>query len=80
MHGSIFLNKYVIQKDNTIISRDAPISELVQATAATLRLSNQKNGIRDSLIRCSALEGPNFPVKASMIHFVRLCYNKADKN
>ena len=43
------------KKGNIIISRDAPLSELLQATASNLRLSNQKNGIRGSLVHCSAM-------------------------
>ena len=67
------------KKGNIIISRDAPLSELLQATAATLWLSNQKNGFRVILIHCSAIEGPNCPVKALVCSFVHLRNNKAEK-
>ena len=68
------------KKGNTIIPRDAPPSELLQATAATLRLSNQKNGIRGSLIHRSAALGPYCPVKALVRRFLHLRDNNADEN
>ena len=68
------------KKINTIISRDAPLSELLQATASTLWLSNQKNGIWGRLIHCSAVKGPNFPVKALVRRSVHLRDNKEEKN
>jgi len=54
--------------------------ELMEATAATLRLSNQNNGIRGSITHCSAMEGPYCPVKALVRRFVHLRTNNAAPN
>ena len=45
------------RKGNTIIPQDASVEELMQATGATLRLSNKKNGARGAMINRSAMEG-----------------------
>ena len=45
------------KKDNTILSRDASYEELIEATAGTLRLSNQNNGVRGAMVHCSAIKG-----------------------
>ena len=67
------------KKGNTIISRNSPLFDLLQATAATLRLSNQKNEIRARLIHSSATEIPNWPVKELVRRFLHLLNNKAEK-
>ena len=62
---------------NTIIARDAPLAVLMGATAATLRLSNQKNGIRGSLIHRSAAGGIYCPVVALVRRYVHMRENHA---
>jgi len=62
---------------NTIISRDAPEEVLMTATAATLRLSNQKNGVRGSLVHCSAMGGKFFPVIVLVCQYIHMRSNKA---
>ena len=79
-HGLIEFLWYGIKKGNNIISRDAPSSELLQVTAANLRLSNHKNGIQGRLIHRSEMEGLNYPFKALVRRFVQLGDNKAEKN
>ena len=49
------------KKGNTIIPRDAPIEELLEETGATLRLSNQKNGIRGGDDSSELYEGEILP-------------------
>ena len=53
------------------------MEELLQADGATLRLSNQKNGVRGAMIHRSAMEGIFCPVKALVRRFVHLRENKA---
>ena len=65
------------KKGNSIISRDASDAELMEATGATLRLSNQKNGMRGSLIHRSAMSGIYCPVKALVRRFIHLRNNEA---
>jgi len=43
------------KKDNTILSRDASYEELMEATAGTLQLSKQKNGVRKGMVHHSAI-------------------------
>ena len=52
----------------------------MRATAATLRLSSQKNGIRVVLIHPSAMKGKFCPVKALVRRYVNLRDNKAAKD
>ena len=54
----------VFKNGDVLITRDAPASEILAATAATLRLSNQHNGIRGSLIHCRTAGGKYSPVVA----------------
>ena len=68
------------KKGNTIIPRDAPIEELLEATGATLRLSNQKNGIRGAMIHQSCMKGKFCPVKALVRRFVHLREHNAKAN
>jgi len=67
---------------NTIISRDVPDDEILAATGGTLRLSNQKNGMRGSLVHRSARtsDGEYCPVKAMARRFIHMRANNADKN
>ena len=57
---------------NTIVPRDAPAADIFGATAATLRLSNQKNGIRGSLVHRSATGGTFCPVRALARRFLHM--------
>ena len=69
--------------ENTFVQRDAPNSTILQATGGTLRLSNQKNGIRGSLIhRCKlATEDTTFcPIKALGRRYLHLRDNNASKD
>jgi len=50
------------KRGNTVIPRDISAAELVGATAVTLHLSNQKKGIRGSIIHRSTAGGKYFPV------------------
>jgi len=63
---------FALKKGNTIISRDASEAELMEATGATLRLSDQKNGERDAMIHRSAIEGGFCPVKALVRRYIHL--------
>ena len=65
------------KKGNTILPRDAPLEVLLTATAATLRLTNQKNGIKGSMVHRSAMAGPYCPIKALVRRFVHMRTNKA---
>ena len=65
---------------NTIVPRDAPAGDILGATAATLRLSNQKNGIRGSLIHRSATGGTFCPVRALARRFIHMRTNCASDN
>ena len=62
---------------NTIVPRNAPASEVLAATGATLRLSNQKNGIRGSLVHWSATGGKFCLVLALARQFLHMRENKA---
>ena len=69
------------KRDNEILPRDAPIETLLTATAATLRLDNQKNGIRGSLIHRDAMRDADAcPVKALVRRFVHLRDHGAHKH
>lgn len=50
--------------DVEYLSRDAPLEQLLQASGATMRISNQKNGTRGQLIFHEAVGGPDCPIKA----------------
>ena len=50
--------------DHTLISPHAPLTELLQATHATLTISNQKNGVRGQSIHHHCTGLPTSPVKA----------------
>jgi len=65
------------KKGDTLIPRDESLKTLLEATGATLRLSNQKNGIRGTMIHCSAMLGEFCPVKALVRRFVHLHDNNA---
>ena len=66
------------KQGDTIIPADAPASTILNASAATLRLSNQKNGIRGSLIHRSASNGDTYcPVKALARRYIHLRDNNA---
>lgn len=65
------------KKGNEFIPRNAPIDLLMQTTAATLRLSNQKNGIRGSLIHRDETKGAYCPVQALVRRFLHLRDNDA---
>ena len=65
---------------NTIIPRNAPAAELLKATVATLRLSNQKNGIRGSLVHRSATGGKFCPILALVRRFLHMRDNNAKDN
>ena len=62
---------------NTSIPRDASAEVLATATAATLRLSNQKNGIRESMIHCSTIESVYCPAKTLIRRFLHMYNNNA---
>jgi hypothetical protein len=47
------------------LSPDAPLESLLQASSVTLRLSNQKNGVRDATLTHEPVEGEFCPVKAT---------------
>jgi hypothetical protein len=47
------------------LSSDAPLESLLAATSVTLRLSNQKNGVRDATLTHEPVEGNFCPVKAT---------------
>ena len=51
-------------QNNTLIPHDAPLEILLQAESATLKLDNQKNGIRGALVHHTAVSGERCPVKA----------------
>jgi len=65
---------------NVIICHTATDKELMNATAATLRLSNQNNGVRGSLIHRSNKKGILSPVTALVRRFINLQNNKAKKD
>jgi len=67
------------KKENTVIPRDASVGELMGAAATTLRLSNQKNGIRGSIIHRSAMVGEYFPIKAVVKRFLHIQKNNVKK-
>ena len=46
---------FAFKKGSTITSRDSSEAELMEATGATLRISNQKNGLRGAMIHRSAM-------------------------
>jgi len=50
----------------------------MEATAGTLRLSNQKNGVRGAMVHCSAIKCQYCPVKAVVCWFIHLRDNKAN--
>ena len=63
---------------DTIVPAYAPASSFLNASAATLWLSNQKNGIRGSLIHRSASNtDTHCPVKALARRYLHLRDNKA---
>ena len=68
------------KKGNSILPRNAPLLVLLTATSATLKLSNQKNGIRGSLIHRSSnsVRQKYCPVKALARRFHTLRQNNAD--
>jgi len=63
---------FAFKKVNTIISCDASEAELMEATGATLRFKNQKNGVRGAIIHRSATEGSFCPVKALVWRYIHL--------
>ena len=65
------------KRGNVILPRNASLADLLLATGATLRLSNQKNGSRGAMIHRSAMGGKFCPVKALVRRFVHLRSNKA---
>ena len=73
------LSDIAFKNGDTIIPPSAPPSHFPQATAATLRLSNQKNGIRGSLIHRSACPNgdPYCPVRALARRYLHLRDNNA---
>ena len=74
------LRDIAFKNGNVLIPFDAPAAEFLKATAATMRLSNQKNGIRGSLIHRSAMRGRFCPVKALVRRFLHLRDNNALKD
>ena len=67
------------KRGDHIIPHTAPDSEILSATAATLRLSNQKNGIRGSLIHRSTSNTTDIycPVRALARRFMHLRQHNA---
>jgi len=65
---------------NVIIFHTATDKELMNTTAATLRLISQKNSVRGILIHRSSKKGILCPVKALVRRFIYLQNNKAKKN
>ena len=67
------------KKDDTIVPHTASKEDILSATAATLRLSNQKNGMRGSMIHHSkATTSVKFcPVKALARRLIHLRDNNA---
>ena len=49
-----FVKDMALKKGKVILPRNVLLEELMEATAATLRLSNQKNGLRGILVHRSA--------------------------
>ena len=65
---------------NSIVDRNAPASAIMAATAATLRLSNQKNGVRGSMVHRCATGGKFCPVMAVARRYLHMRDNNADDN
>ena len=70
------------KKGDVIIPHTASRDEILSATAATLRLSNQKNGMRGSMIHRSATSSSDkfCPVRALGRRFLHLRDNNAKQN
>jgi hypothetical protein len=59
---------------NTVLPRTSPLSMLLSASSATLKITNQKNGRMGDTIHQKAISGPNCPVVAlaTQVHHI-LC-------
>ena len=67
-------------KGNILIPPTAPAALIIEATAATLRLSNQKNGIRGAMIHRSCMKGEFCPVKEISRRFLHMRENNTHVN
>lgn len=70
----------VFKKGKTVIPLPASTEKLIEATTVTIRLNNQKNGMKGSFIHCSAVKRPYCPVKALVRRFIHLRTNKTGPN
>jgi hypothetical protein len=62
------------------LASDAPLESLLAATSVTLRVSNQKNGVRDATLTHETVPGGFCPVKATARRYAasrRACPNNA---